>query len=109
MEGSPPVLVVDDDREIRDLLARFLATHNFRVSVAADGRAMRAALADRRIDLVVLALMLPGGGARALCRWRRGQSALPVIMLTAMGEDIDRIVGLEIGADDYLPKPFNPR
>jgi len=109
MEGSPHILVVDDDREIRDLLARFLAKHNYRVSVAADGRAMRAALADRRIDLVVLDLMLPGEDGLALCRWLRGQSDLPVIMLTAMGEDIDRIVGLEVGADDYLPKPFNPR
>src|SRR3989337_2680763 len=109
MEGSPHILVVDDDREIRDLLARFLAKHNYRVSVAADGRAMRAALADRRIDLVVLDLMLPGEDGLALCRWLRGQSDLPVIMLTAMGEEIDRIVGLEVGADDYLAKPFNPR
>ena len=109
METSPHVLVVDDDREIRDLLARFLSTHGYRVTAAADGRAMRKALADWRIDLVVLDLMLPGEDGLALCRRLRGQSDVPVIMLTAMGEDIDRIIGLEIGADDYVPKPFNPR
>jgi two-component system OmpR family response regulator len=80
-----------------------------RVSVAVDGREMRKALADRAIDLVVLDLMLPGEDGLSLCRRLRSDSNLPVIMLTAMGEEIDRIVGLEMGADDYLAKPFNPR
>ena len=109
MAGSPHILVVDDDREICDLLARFLARHAFRVTTAGDGEAMRKQLADRAIDLVVLDLMLPGEDGLTLCRRLRADSDIPVIMLTAMGEDIDRIVGLEVGADDYLPKPFNPR
>ena len=107
--ASPHILIVDDDREIRDLLARFLAKHGYRVEVAADGRAMRKALADWRIDLIVLDLMLPGEDGLVLCRRLRAESSIPVIMLTAMGEDIDRIIGLEIGADDYVSKPFNPR
>ena len=107
--ASLHLLIVDDDREIRDLLARFLAKHGYRVEVAADGRAMRKALDAWRIDLVVLDLMLPGEDGLVLCRRLRAESDIPVIMLTAMGEDIDRIVGLEIGADDYVPKPFNPR
>jgi two-component system OmpR family response regulator len=109
MESSPHLLIVDDDREIRELLSRFLRKHGFRVSVAVDGREMRKALADRAIDLVVLDLMLPGEDGLSLCRRLRSDSNLPVIMLTAMGEEIDRIVGLEMGADDYLAKPFNPR
>lgn len=109
MESSPHILVVDDDREIRDLLARFLGRHNYRVTVAADGKEMRKALEDWAIDLVVLDLMLPGEDGLTLCRNLRAESDLPVIMLTAMGEDTDRIIGLEMGADDYLPKPFNPR
>jgi len=108
MDSSPHILVVDDDREIRDLVAKFLTRHSCRVTTAADGKEMRRALADRRIDLVVLDLMLPGEDGLSLCRRLRAESDLPVIMLTAMREDIDRIVGLEIGADDYLPKPFNP-
>ena len=109
MEESPHVLVVDDDREIRDLLARFLAKHGLRVTAAANGAEMRAALADWRIDLVVLDIMMPGEDGLTLCRQLRAESSLPVIMLTAMGEEVDRIVGLEMGADDYLAKPFNPR
>ncbi len=109
LAASPHILVVDDDREIRELLARFLQKHGYRVAVAADGRAMQKVLADWRIDLIVLDLMLPGEDGLVLCRKLRGQSDVPVIMLTAMGEDIDRIIGLEIGADDYIPKPFNPR
>jgi two-component system OmpR family response regulator len=109
MEPSPHVLIVDDDREIRELLSRFLRKHGFRVSVAVDGREMRKALAEWAIDLVVLDLMLPGEDGLSLCRRLRSDSNLPVIMLTAMGEEIDRIVGLEMGADDYLAKPFNPR
>ena len=109
MDREFHILVVDDDREIRDLLARFLKKHGCRVTPAADGREMQAALTDRRIDLVVLDLMLPGEDGLTLCRRIRGRSDLPIIMLTAMGEDIDRVIGLEVGADDYLAKPFNPR
>jgi two-component system OmpR family response regulator len=109
MDGTPHLLVVDDDREIRDLLTRFLRQHGFRVTAAADGRRMHEALADGRFDLVVLDLMLPGEDGLSLCRRLRAESDLPVIMLTAMGEETDRIVGLELGADDYLAKPFNPR
>jgi two-component system, OmpR family, response regulator len=110
MDSSPHILVVDDDQEIRELLARFLGKHGLRVSVAGDGRAMAGALNDWRIDLVVLDVMLPGEDGLTLCRnLRAGNSALPIIMLTAMGEETDRIVGLEMGADDYLAKPFNPR
>jgi two-component system OmpR family response regulator len=110
MDTSPHILVVDDDREIRDLLARFLARHGVRVTTARDGTEMDRVLADRRIDLLVLDLMLPGEDGLSLCRrLRAAGSAVPIVMLTAMGEDTDRIVGLEMGADDYLPKPFNPR
>lgn len=103
------ILVVDDDREIRDLLGRFLTKHGYRVTAVQDGKNMRRALADWRIDLVVLDLMLPGEDGLSLCRDLRAKSQIPVIMLTMMGEETDRIIGLEMGADDYLPKPFNPR
>jgi len=109
MNAGPHILVVDDDREIRDLLARFLRKHGFRVETAADGKAMVAALAAGRFDLIVLDLMLPGEDGLSLCRRVRAGSDLPIVMLTAIGEDTDRIVGLEMGADDYLAKPFNPR
>ena len=110
METTPHILVVDDDREIRDLLARFLVKHGLRVTTARDGAEMVQALADWRIDLVVLDLMMPGEDGLSLTRRLRGQGApVPIVMLTAMGEDTDRIVGLEMGADDYLAKPFNPR
>src|SRR5262245_204195 len=107
--AMPHILGVADDREIAALLAKFLSRNGCRVTTAAGGKDMRRALADWRIDLVVLDLMLPGEDGLALCRKLRADSVLPVIMLTAMREDIDRIVGLEVGADDYLPKPFNPR
>ncbi|MGE5477723.1 MAG: response regulator [Bacteroidales bacterium] len=110
METQAHILVVDDDREIRDLLARFLAKHGLRVTTAKDGAEMERALADTSIDLVVLDLMMPGEDGLSLTRRLRGQGvAVPIVMLTAMGEETDRIVGLEMGADDYLPKPFNPR
>ena len=108
-ERSQHLLVVDDDREIRDLVSRFLTRHGYRVIAARDGREMKQALADWSVDLIVLDLMLPGTDGLTLCRELRASSKIPVIMLTAMGEEIDRIVGLEMGADDYLPKPFNPR
>ncbi len=103
------ILVVDDDAQIRQLAAKFLREHGYRVSMARDGREMRGILEATSIDLVILDIMLPGGNGLDLCREIRASSALPVIMLTALGADTDRIVGLEIGADDYLGKPFNPR
>ena len=109
MSRSPHILVVDDDREIRSLVAQFLKKHGYRVSDAPDGRSMMRQLESGRFDLIVLDLMLPGEDGLSLCRRVRTDSSLPIIMLTAMGEETDRIVGLEMGADDYLPKPFNPR
>ena len=103
------VLVVDDDAEIRTLLSEYLQRNGYRVSTAADGRSMRAALAAKKPDLVVLDLMLPGEDGLTLCRDLRARSSIPIVMLTARGEETDRIVGLEMGADDYLAKPFNPR
>lgn len=108
-EPTAHILVVDDDREIRDLLAQFLVRHGYRVTTAQDGKEMRRVLADWSIDLVVLDLMLPGEDGLSLCRDLRARSQMPVIMLTMMGEETDRIVGLEMGADDYIAKPFNPR
>ncbi|MBT3238000.1 MAG: response regulator [Rhodospirillaceae bacterium] len=109
METTPHILIVDDDREIRDLLGRFLDKHGLRTTTVADGREMKKALADWNIDLIVLDLMLPGEDGLTLCRNLRAESKMPIIMLTAMGEETDRIIGLEMGADDYLAKPFNPR
>jgi len=109
MTDSPHILVVDDDREIRDLLSKFLVQHGLRVITAADGPEMHQALKDWNFDLIVLDLMLPGEDGLTLCRKLRAESSIPVIMLTAMGEEVDRIVGLEMGADDYISKPFNPR
>lgn len=109
MTGLNHILVVDDDAEIRDLLKRFLSKNGFRVSTVADGPRMRAVLGETKFDLVVLDVMLPGEDGLSLCRRIRSESGIPIIMLTAMGDDTDRIVGLEMGADDYLAKPFNPR
>ncbi|OHC75305.1 MAG: DNA-binding response regulator [Rhodospirillales bacterium RIFCSPLOWO2_12_FULL_58_28] len=109
MDESPHILIVDDDREIRDLLARFLVKHGYRTTAVAGGREMKRALADRAISLIVLDLMLPGEDGLTLCRNLRAGSAIPIIILTAMGEETDRIIGLEMGADDYLAKPFSPR
>jgi two-component system OmpR family response regulator len=103
------LLVVDDDREIRKLLMEYLEQAGYRVSAVADGKAMRRMLDAHRVDLVILDLMLPGEDGLALCRDLRARSNLPVLMLTARGTEVDRIVGLEMGADDYLAKPFNPR
>ena len=109
MNGPPHILIVDDHREIRDLVFRILTREGFRVSTAQDGRTMRKVLADARIDLVLLDIMLPGEDGLTLCRSLRAASQIPVVMLTAKGEEVDRIVGLEMGADDYLPKPFGGR
>jgi two-component system OmpR family response regulator len=109
MDTPDHLLVVDDDRDIRELLTNYLTRNGFRATAVADGRAMRAALAAHAFDLVVLDVMLPGEDGLTLCRELRARSNLPILMLTARGDDLDRIVGLEMGADDYLPKPFNPR
>ena len=109
MSDQPHVLIVDDDREIRGLLAQYLEKHDFRTTTVADGREMRRILERSHVDLLVLDLMLPGEDGLSLCRELRSRSQLPIIMLTARGEDVDRIVGLELGADDYVAKPFNPR
>lgn len=106
---TPHILVVEDDREISALVARYLRGNDCRVSLAVDGREMERVLAEARIDLVVLDLMLPGEDGLSLCRRLRTGSAIPILMLTAKSEEIDRIIGLETGADDYLAKPFNPR
>jgi two-component system, OmpR family, response regulator len=109
MEDGCHILVVDDHREIRDPLAAYLKRHGFRVSAAADSRAARELLLRNSIDLVVLDIMMPGEDGLALCRELRVSTAVPVIFLTAMAEAADRISGLEIGADDYVVKPFEPR
>jgi two-component system OmpR family response regulator len=105
----PHILVVDDHAEIRDLLKRFLEQHGFKVTCARDGKEMKRLLENGHFTLLVLDLMLPGEDGLTLCRDLRARSSLPVVMLTAMGEEMDRIIGLEMGADDYLAKPFNPR
>ena len=109
MDASPHILIVDDDREIRDLTGRYLRKHGFRVDSAADAKAMDRLLRDGRFDLIVLDLMLPGEDGLSICRRLRASTRIPILMLTAVAEDTDRIIGLEIGADDYLTKPFNPR
>ena len=106
MEPTSTILIVDDDRDIRTLLADYLETNAYRTLGAADGTAMWKVLDETRPDLIVLDLNLPGDDGLTLCRKLRAQSAVPVIMLTARNEPLDRILGLEMGADDYLPKPF---
>lgn len=109
MNERAHLLIVDDDREIRSLLSQYLEKHEFRTTAVPDGREMRRVMERSRVDLVVLDLMLPGEDGLSICREVRTRSQVPIIMLTARGEDVDRIVGLELGADDYMPKPFNPR
>ncbi|MFN4065227.1 response regulator [Azoarcus communis] len=107
------ILIVDDDRDIRTLLADYLEKQGLRCTVAADGREMKSALEHHRVDLIVLDVMMPGEDGLTLCRNLRAgggnHANTPILMLTARGEDMDRILGLEMGADDYLPKPFVPR
>jgi two-component system, OmpR family, phosphate regulon response regulator OmpR len=104
------ILVVDDDQRLRELLVRYLGGEGYEVKAVPDGPGMDKQLARERYDLIVLDLMLPGEDGLAICRRLRAQANAPtIIMLTAKGDDVDRIVGLEMGADDYLPKPFNPR
>ncbi|MCY4488712.1 MAG: response regulator [Deltaproteobacteria bacterium] len=109
MEDSPHVLVVDDHRDIREPLSRYLEEHGVRVTAADSSAAARRALQAAAVDLVVLDIMMPGEDGLDLCRYLRATTRIPVILLTAMAEDTDRIVGLEVGADDYVTKPFNPR
>jgi two-component system, OmpR family, response regulator len=106
---QPHILVVDDDPQIRDLLREYLTENELRVSVTSTGKEMSAILADHAIDLVVLDLRLAGEDGMALARKMREESAIPVIILTGVREEADRIMGLELGADDYLTKPFSPR
>jgi two-component system phosphate regulon response regulator OmpR len=103
------ILVVDDDSALRELLADYLTREGFEVEGVEDGVAMDTWLARREPDLVILDLMLPGEDGLTLARRLRAQRSVPILMLSARGDDVDRIVGLEVGADDYLPKPFNPR
>jgi two-component system, OmpR family, response regulator len=111
METTDHVLIVDDDRDIRELIAAYLEKNGMRTTLAANGRQMRAALDGAVPDLIVLDLMLPGEDGLALCRELRAGKfrTIPVLMLTARGEEVDRIIGLEMGADDYMPKPFAVR
>jgi two-component system phosphate regulon response regulator OmpR len=109
-QAAPRILVADDDPEIRKLLARYIESQGFRVALAANCAELRERLATSQIDLIVLDVMLPDGSGLEVCRDLRAErSRIPIILLTALKEDVDRIVGLEIGADDYLGKPFNPR
>lgn len=109
-ESNQKILVVDDDLRLRDLLERYLLEQGYSVKAVADGKALDQALERDRFDVLVLDLMLPGEDGLSICRRLQTQRPeLPILMLTAKGDEIDRIVGLEMGADDYLPKPFNPR
>ena len=103
------ILVVDDHDEIRDLLGRYLGQHGFEVSLADGGQQMRKVLSQQAVDLVILDVMMPEEDGLSLCRYLKDNSGPPVIMLTALGEEADTIVGLEMGADDYISKPFSPR
>ena len=110
VENSKKILMVDDDVRMRELLQRYLTEQGFDIKTVADAKEMDAALAVNSVDLLVLDLMLPGEDGLTICRRLRGNNvSTPIIMLTARGDEVDRIIGLEMGADDYLPKPFNPR
>jgi two-component system, OmpR family, response regulator len=107
--SQPRILVVDDDPDLRELLRDYLGKHDMQVRCVADGHGLRSALEADGCDLLILDVMLPGDDGLALCREIRARSRLPILMLTARGDELDRIIGLEMGADDYLPKPFHPR
>lgn len=109
MDALAEILIVDDDGQILILVAKFLRANGFRVHTARDGVEMAETLKRLSVDLIVLDLMLPGKNGLEICRELRRTSSVPIIMLTAKGDETDRIIGLEVGADDYLPKPFNPR
>ena len=106
---TPHILIVEDDRDIGQLVAKYLKANEMRVSIAENGRMMDRILADTRISLIVLDRMLPGEDGLSICRRLRASSDIPIIILTAQADEIERILGLEMGADDYLGKPFNPR
>jgi two-component system OmpR family response regulator len=108
-DPAPHILVVDDHRDIRDLIGRYLLKNGMRVTTAENAASARKALKAAVVDLVVLDIMMPGEDGLSLCRHLRESGQVPVILLTAMAEDTDRVVGLEMGADDYVTKPFNPR
>ena len=109
MNGAICILVVEDDREIGALLKTLLEREGYGVRVACSGSEMDSALADKPADLMLLDVMMPGEDGFSICRRMRAAGNLPIVMLTARGDDIDRIIGLELGADDYVAKPFNPR
>ncbi len=109
MEDKPHILIVDDDRDIRRLMMELFDERGFRVTAVADGASMVRHLASTKFDLAILDVMLPGEDGLELCRRIRRESNLPIIMLTARGDETDRVVGLEMGADDYVAKPFGPR
>jgi two-component system OmpR family response regulator len=109
MDTSPHIVVVDDHRDIRDLVGKYLSQHGYRISVAESAASLRRVLERSAPDLIVLDVMMPGEDGLAVCRQLRGTTQLPIIFLTAMTDETDRIVGLELGADDYVTKPFNPR
>lgn len=109
MQASPHIAVVDDHRDIRDLVGKYLSQQGFRISLADGGPALRRILERNALDLIVLDVMMPGEDGISLCREVRRSTQLPIIFLTAMAEETDRIIGLELGADDYVLKPFNPR
>ena len=109
LEDKQCILVVDDDTALRELVADYLSVSGYGVEVAGDGAAMRVVLGEHTVDLVVLDLMLPGEDGLSLLRWLREHHGPPVIIVSARGDEVDRVVGLELGADDYLAKPFGPR
>jgi two-component system OmpR family response regulator len=109
MTNIQVILIVDDDADIRNLLGKFLKQHGFQSFLASNGKEMHAILKQQTIDLIILDIMLPGEDGLSLCRQLRSKSNIPIVMLTAIGEEVDRIVGLEMGSDDYINKPFNPR
>lgn len=109
MDHQNSIIIVDDDPEIAGLVSEYLGQHGFLVTAVGDGTAMRETLAQGSFDLVILDLMLPGEDGLSLCRHLRATTTLPIIMLTAMGSETDRVVGLEMGADDYIAKPFSAR
>ena len=109
MEPVPHIAVVDDQRDIRDLVGKYLSQHVFRISLADNAGALRRILQRGAPDLLILDVMMPGEDGLSLCRHIRSTTDIPIIFLTAMTEETDRIIGLELGADDYLTKPFNPR
>ena len=108
-QATPNILVDEDDRETRALIAKYLRSNSCNVTTAGDGREMARAMTDHRVDLLILDVMLPGEDGLSLCRKVRAQSQTPIIMLTAKSEEIDKVLGLELGADDYITKPFSVR